>query len=452
MTSTESPATTPLLAAPYRWATVGMVSLIFLFAFEAMAVTTIMPTVSADLEGRSWYSATFSATLAASIVGMVAAGIWSDRRGPRAPMIASAVVFGAGLLVAGLATGIEVFVAARFLQGLGGGAITVTLYVLVARIFAPVDHPRIFGAFAASWVIPSMIGPTIAGVVAETVGWRWVFLGVVGLAAAAVAMLRPALRDVADRPEPSPVASVRRLLLASTVAASVVATDLAGRLERPTAYVATAVALIVVVVAGRPLLPPGTLRSARGLPSVVGLRGVISGAFFATEIYVPYLLQEPYDLAVWLSGAALTVGALGWASASQVQARLGARLTNATALRTGAVLLVVGVGTVLATAVLELTPWLVGVAWVVAGSGMGLMYPRIGISVLEASTNDDAGANTAAMSIADAAAGATTISLSGLLFTSIGTSAELAPFVGVFAMTAALAVLAVLVSRRTTAV
>ena len=452
MTSTESPATTPLLAAPYRWATVGMVSLIFLFAFEAMAVTTIMPTVSADLEGRSWYSATFSATLAASIVGMVAAGIWSDRRGPRAPMIASAVVFGAGLLVAGLATGIEVFVAARFLQGLGGGAITVTLYVLVARIFAPVDHPRIFGAFAASWVIPSMIGPTIAGVVAETVGWRWVFLGVVGLAAAAVAMLRPALRDVADRPEPSPVASVRRLLLASTVAASVVATDLAGRLERPTAYVATAVALVVVVVAGRPLLPPGTLRSARGLPSVVGLRGVISGAFFATEIYVPYLLQEPYDLAVWLSGAALTVGALGWASASQVQARLGARLTNATALRTGAVLLVVGVGMVLATAVLELTPWLVGVAWVVAGSGMGLMYPRIGISVLEASTDDDAGANTAAMSIADAAAGATTISLSGLLFTSIGTSAELAPFVGVFAMTAALAVLAVLVSRRTTAV
>jgi len=208
----------------------------------------------------------------------------------------------------------------------------------------------------------------------------------------------------------------------------------------------------VVVVAGRPLLPPGTLRSARGLPSVVGLRGVISGAFFATEIYVPYLLQEPYDLAVWLSGAALTVGALGWASASQVQARLGARLTNATALRTGAVLLVVGVGMVLATAVLELTPWLVGVAWVVAGSGMGLMYPRIGISVLEASTDDDAGANTAAMSIADAAAGATTISLSGLLFTSIGTSAELAPFVGVFAMTAALAVLAVLVSRRTTAV
>jgi MFS family permease len=452
VTSTAAPTTTPLLAAPYRWATVGMVSLIFLFAFEAMAVTTIMPTVSADLDGRAWYSATFSATLAASIVGMVVAGIWSDRRGPRAPMLASAVVFGVGLLVAGLAQDIEVFVAARFLQGLGGGAITVTLYVLVARIFAPVDHPRIFGAFAAAWVIPSMIGPTIAGVVAETVGWRWVFLGVVGLAALATTMLRPALRDVADRPEPSPVASVRRLLLATVLAAGVVAVDLAGRLDDATTYVATALAVVVVVLSARPLLPPGTLRSARGLPSVVGLRGVISAAFFSTEIYVPYLLQEQYDLPLWLSGASLTVGALGWASASQVQARLGARLPNTAALRIGAMLLGAGVSLVLTTAALELTPWLIGIAWVVAGSGMGLMYPRIGITVLEASNEDEQGANTAAMSISDAAGGATAISLSGLLFTSTGTAAELEPFVAVFAMTAALALVAVLVSRRTSAV
>ena len=356
MTTTDARATTPLLAPAYRWATVGMVSLIFLFAFEAMAVTTIMPTVSADLEGRSWYSATFSATLAASIVGMVAAGIWSDRRGPRAPMFASAVVFGIGLLAAGLAPGIEVFVGARFLQGLGGGAITVTLYVLVARIYAPVDHPRIFGAFAASWVIPSMIGPTIAGLIAEAVGWRWVFLGVVGIAAAATAMLVPALRGVADRPEPSPVASVRRLLLATVLAMGVVAVDLAGRVDGAAAYVATAGAFVLVVVTARPLLPPGTLRAAPGLPAVVGLRGVIAAAFFATEIYVPYLLQEQYDLALWLSGAALTVGALGWAGASQVQARLGARLTNATALRTGALLLVVGTAVVLATAAARADP------------------------------------------------------------------------------------------------
>jgi MFS family permease len=449
---TTTPTTTPLLAPTYRWATIGMVSLIFLFAFEAMAVTTIMPTVSADLEGRAWYSATFSVTLAASIVGMVAAGIWADRRGPRAPMFASAVVFGLGLLVAGLAPGIAVFVAARFLQGLGGGAMTVAIYVLVARIYDPVDHPRIFGAFAAAWVIPAMVGPTLAGAVAETVGWRWVFLGVVGLAGAATAILRPALRQVADRPEPSPVASGRRLVLAGVVAAGVVSVDLAGRAGGAAAYPLAAGALLVLLLAARPLLPPRTLRAGRGLPSVVGLRGIISAAFFATEIYVPYLLQEHYGLAVWLSGLALTVGALGWAGASQVQARLGARLENAVALRTGALLLLTGIGLVLATAALEVTPWLVGLAWVLAGSGMGLTYPRIGILVLESSTEDQQGANTAAMWIADSAGGATAVSLTGLVFAAVGTATDLAPFVAVFVTTAALAVVAVLVSRRTTAV
>ena len=140
-----------------------------------------MPSVSADLHGRAWFSAAFSATLAASVVGMVAGGLWSDRSGPRLPLLASVAVFAGGLLLAGLAPGIELFVAARFLQGLGAGAMTVALYVVVARIYAPIDHPRIFGAFAAAWVIPSMVGPSVAGVVLEAFGWRWVFLGVVAL-------------------------------------------------------------------------------------------------------------------------------------------------------------------------------------------------------------------------------------------------------------------------------
>jgi len=330
------PATTPLLAPAYRWATVGTVSLVFLAAFEALAVTTIMPSVSADLDGRAWFSAAFSATLAASVVGMVAGGLWSDRTGPRLPLLASVAVFAGGLLLAGLAPGIELFVAARFLQGLGSGAMTVALYVVVARIYAPIDHPRIFGAFAAAWVIPSMVGPTVAGVVAEAAGWRWVFLGVVALAVGATLMLLPGLRVLVDNPEPSSVATGGRLALSVVVAVSVVALDLAGRASAAVGLAGAAAALGVVLVAVRPLLPPGTLVARRGLPAVIALRGAIAATFFATEIYLPYLLQEHYDVPPWLSGATLTVGALGWAAASQVQARLGARFDHYAALRIGA--------------------------------------------------------------------------------------------------------------------
>ena len=449
MTVADAPATTPLLAPRYRWATVGMVSLIFLAAFEALAVTTIMPTVSADLDGRAWFSAAFSATLAASVIGMVVGGLWSDRTGPRLPLLASVAVFAGGLLLAGLAPGIELFVAARFLQGLGAGAMIVALYVIVGRLYAPVDHPAIFGAFAAAWVVPSMIGPSVAGLVAESVGWRWVFLGVVALSVGATVLLLPGLRGLVDTPEPSAVATGGRLVLSVVVAVAVVALDLTGRLDGPVAVVAAAVSLLVVLVAVRPLLPVRTLLVRRGLPAVIALRGVIAATFFATEIYLPYLLQEHYDLPAWLSGATLTVGALGWAGASQVQARLGARLPHVAALRIGSVLLLSGIAAELACTALQLSPWLIGAAWVLAGSGMGLMFPRISALVLAASTAREQGQNTAAMSISDAVGGATAISLSGLLFTSVGTGADLAPFVAVLVLTTVLAGGAVLVSRRT---
>jgi MFS family permease len=445
-----APAAVPtgLLSARYRWATIGMVGLVFLGAFESLAVTTIMPTVSAELDGRSWYSAAFSATLAASVVGMVAGGLWADRSGPRRPLLSAVAVFSTGLLLAGLAPAIELFVLARFAQGLGSGAMVVSLYVVVARLYAPVDHPRIFGAFAAAWVIPSMIGPSIAGVVADTVGWRWVFLGVVAIALAATASVLPALRRVEDAREPAAAASATRLLLARVVALAVVGLDRAGRAPGVTAYAGAGVALLAVLLAVRPLLPRGTLLARRGLPSVVALRGVIAATFFSTEIYLPYLLQQHYDLPAWLSGVTLTVGAIGWATASQVQGRLGDRLEHVRALEVGSLLLAVGIGGELVATLWHLTPWFVVGSWVLAGAGMGLMFPRISALVLAASTPADQGAHTSAMSISDAVGGATAIAVTGLLFTAVGSEADWAPFAAVFAATTAVGAVSAVVARR----
>jgi MFS family permease len=182
---------------------------------------------------------------------------------------------------------------------------------------------------------------------------------------------------------------------------------------------------------------------------VVALRGVAASAFFATEIYLPYLLQEHYDVSAWLSGATLTVGALGWSAASELQARLGARLQHVTALRTGALVLVAGVGGELLVTALHLTPLLVGGVWAVAGFGMGLMYPRVSALVLAASGQRDQGRNSAAVSISDAVGGATAISLTGLVFAAVGGASQPASFVAALVVTTSLSAGALLVSRRT---
>ena len=132
-----------------------------------------------------------------------------------------------------------------------------------------------------------------------------------------------------------------------------------------------------------------------------------------------------------------------------MQARLGSDLDHLTALRIGSALLLAGIAAELAAAVLELSPWLIGAAWVVAGAGMGLMFPRISAYVLAASPEADQGRNSAAMSIADAVGAATAISLAGLVFTAVGSPAELAPFVAALALTTGIAAGALLLSRRT---
>lgn len=446
------PVRTPLMGARYAGSTVGSVALVFLAAFEALAVATVMPSVTADLDGRAWFSTAFSATLAASVVGMVAAGLWADRRGAVRPLLASVALFVLGLVLAGLAPSMALLVVARFVQGLGAGGLTVALYVLVGQVYDPVDRPRILGAFAAAWVVPGIVGPFLAGVVADSIGWRWVFLGVVGVAVAALMLLVPTLRKVAepDRAEPAvPGRGVRRLLLAAAVAVAVIGLNLTGGAHGATAVLVAVVAAVGALACVRPLLPVGTLRGGHGLPAAIGMRGVMGATFFASEAYLPYLLQEQYGAATWVSGLVLTAATFGWAGASHLQGRLGQeRLPDEAALRTGAGLLVLGVGSILATTALALPGALIGLGWLVAAAGMGLIYPRVTSVVLARTEVHERGSATSAIAISDSVGAALAVAVAGLVFTTVGTAADRGPFVAVLTLTTALGALAVPLSRR----
>lgn len=136
---------------------------------------------------------------------MVAVGAWCDRRDPVLPLATAVALFVAGLLIAGLAPSMEVLVLGRLLQGLGTGGQTVALYVVVARVYPQSLHGRVFAAFSAAWVIPSIVGPFLAGFVAEQLHWRWVFLGVAILTLAAFTVVYLRLRGLPLRVDaPSP--------------------------------------------------------------------------------------------------------------------------------------------------------------------------------------------------------------------------------------------------------
>ena len=452
------PATRPaagILRGPYLWVTVGTCALVFLAAFESLAVTTIMPLVSRELDGAALYALAFAGPLATGVIGMVAAGNWSDRRGPTAPLYTSVALFVLGLLIAGTSTSMPVLVAGRLVQGLGGGALTVSLYVLVARIYPGALHPKIFAAFSAAWVVPSLVGPFAAGIVAQVFSWHWVFLGVVGLVIPALLMIAPVLRGLDSNPAATPATpwAAGRLGWAALAAAAVLGLNLSAGVRVPgipAASAALAVAAVgVALLAVRPLVPRGTLTARRGLPSVILTRGLASAGFFGAEVYLPYLLIEQYAFSPTFAGLTLTAGALSWAGASAVQGRLGARLPHRRAVSIGALMVLGAVVLALATAALNWPAAVAIAGWISAGGGMGLLYPRLSVMTLALSTKENEGFNSSAMSIADSLGGALALATTGLVFAAFTTTAG--SFAGVFGLAAVLAAAAAAVAPRVTA-
>ncbi|QOW19765.1 MFS transporter [Lysobacter ciconiae] len=449
-TEVQTPASESLFAPRYRALTVGSVALIVLYAFEALAVATAMPVVAQALEGLPLYAMAFGSTLAAAVVGMVASGPWADRRGPRTPLQHGIAWFAVGLVVAGLAPTMWVLLLGRVVQGFGGGLMSVALYVVVGRAYPPELRARIFAAFAAAWVLPAIVGPALSGLIVEFLGWRWVFLLVPLLAGLAAAMVLPPLRGIGPLPGHASAGRAgnrRRLGLAGGAAGSALLLSYAGQQRGWVALGLMATALAGLLASMLRLLPTGTLRAARGLPTVIALRGIASAAFFGTEVFLPLLLTRERGLSPTFAGMALTVGALGWSLGSWNRGRMHAPAPERV-LQAGMALMLVGVLGVSA-AVLPWAPLAVGVVgWIVAGVGMGTVYPSLSILTLELSPPERQGANASALQLCDALFTATMLAVGGSLFALLLERSTLAAYLAGFAITVSLAVLGLALAPR----
>ena len=287
---------------------------------------------------------------------------------------------------------------------------------------------------------------------AEVLSWHWVFLGVVGLVVPALVMIVPVLRGMDRQPEQAtlPPWAVGRIAWAALAALAVLGLNLsadvtiAGVPAAPALLAAAAV--VIALVAVRPLVPRGTLLARRGLPSVILTRGLAAAAFFGAEVYLPYLLIDQYAFAPTFAGLALTAGAVAWAGAAAIQGRLGTRLQHRAAVRIGSALVLAAIVLTLATAALHWPAAVAIAGWTFAGGGMGLLYPRLSVMTLALSTKENEGFNSSAMSIADSLGGALALATTGIVFAAFTTTAE--SFAGVFALAAVVAVAAVAVAPR----
>lgn len=388
---------------------------ITLVAFEALAVSTVMPQVADDLHGIELYGWVFTAFMLGSLIGIVLSGGLIDRRGLALPFAAGLGLFGIGLIVGGLSPSMGVLVGARFVQGLGAGAIPPIAYVAIGRTMPEELRPRMFATLSTAWVLPGVFGPAIAGAVGQTIGWRAVFLGLLPLIVIAAAICFPAIRRIglveeAPSMEAAAAASLRRRMSRALMVAIGTALFLAGLTsdghivlggQTIPEIVVIGLGVLIGLPALRSLTPRGTLVAARGVPAAVLLRGILTCMFFAVDAYVALALVSWRGLSLTEAGVTLTITTLTWTSGSWVQARFSSRWAPEHFVRLG--FLVVVVGLVAFTAVLsrDVLVWIAVPTFAIAGFGMGLSYSPLTLIVLRDAPPGEQGASSSALSLTD---------------------------------------------------
>ncbi|OIJ87841.1 MFS transporter [Streptomyces colonosanans] len=458
-----------VLSRPYRVLSVGIVSVVLLIAFEATAVGTAMPVAARELDGVSLYAFAFSGFFTTSLFGMVFSGQWSDQRGPLGPLTAGIGAFAAGLVLAGTAGTMWVFIAGRAVQGLGGGLVIVALYVVVSRAYPERLRPAIMAAFAAAWVVPSIVGPLASGAVTEHFGWRWVFLGIPVLVVFPLVIALPQIRRRASGPvgegtrEGAEQTSFdrRRIRLALGISLGAGLLEYAAQDLRWWSLLPGVAGVALLVPAARGLLPRGTYRAARGLPSVVLLRGVAAGSFIAAESFVPLMLVTQRGLSPTLAGFSLAAGGVTWALGSWVQSRPRLASYRERLMTFGMVLVTAAIAAAPSVLFDAVPVWTLAVVWAFGCFGMGLVIASTSVLLLRLSAPEEAGTNSAALQISDALSNVLLLAAGGAAFaalgggavahttaTATGSAAHPAAFAAVFLPMAGVALAGVWVTRR----
>lgn len=416
----QAPVARSIFAPAYRSTTGGILILVTLLAFEAMAVPAALPTAARELHGIGAIGWAFTAFLVANVVGLVVSGQVCDARGPRAPLVAGLVAFLAGLVVSGTAPSMAQLVAGRCVQGLGGGLMITAVYVVLGAAYPEQLRPRVFAAMSSAWVVPALLGPVVAGALAQHASWRWAFLGLVPFGAVGALLMVPVLRGFAGRDESALRRAARpnRILHALAAAAGVAALEAAGQHPSAGSVLAALLGVVALVWGLRTLLPPGTARVCRGVAAPIAMRGLLAGSLFGVESMVPLTMSVQHGFGAIAAGLPLVASGLLWSAGSWWQGRDHADDgpdRRVRLIRAGFGLVAAGAALTALVAHPDVPGWLIFPAWGLAGLGAGLSMSSLGVLMLRYTTDADRGADSAALQLSDTVSSALTTGLAGVL-------------------------------------
>ena len=382
----------------------GLMLGVLLAALDQTIVATALPRIVGEFNGLEHLSWVVTAYLVTSTASTPLYGKISDLYGRKPVFQFAIVVFLLGSILCGMAQSMGQLIAFRAIQGLGAGGLMVMAITIIGDIISPRERGRYQGYFGGVFGVASVAGPLLGGYFTEQLTWRWIFYVNVPVALAALVVTSIVLKMPHTRREHK-IDYAGSALLVAAVTTVLLVTVWGGRTydwTSATILALSAAGLLLSVAfvvrehyASEPILPLALFRNkvftiANGVTFIVGL------AMFGAIVYLPLYLQVVKGKSPTVSGLLLLPLMAGVLFASIGSGRIISRIGRlkifpiiGTALMTASLLM-------LSQVKIDTTLWMISIAMVVLGLGLGCVMQVLILAVQNAVDRRDLGVATSA--------------------------------------------------------
>ena len=385
----------------------GVMLGMMLAALDQSIVATALPTIAGELKGLEHLSWIVAGYLLTSTASTPIYGKLSDLYGRRLLLQTAIVIFVIASVLCGLAQDMNQLVAARALQGLGGGGLISMAQAVIADVIAPRERGRYQALFSGVWATASVGGPVLGGLFVDYLTWRWVFWINLPIGIAAFVLCRRGLARLATRRASRPIDYLGAVLLTVTVTDFLLIATWGG-----TAFAWTSPTIIALVLGAVPLTAAFIMQELRATEPVLPPRlfanpvirianivsFMVSMGMFGSIVLLPVFLQFVTGVSAGHSGVLLIplVGGtvIGAFAAGHMMRRTGRyKLFPLLGLSASTIAFAL-----LATMDASTVPWLAMIYMGLLGTGAGTSMPVMLVAVQNAAEARDIGTATGSVS------------------------------------------------------